>query len=34
VTRRVQQAYFDAVRGALPGRRGWLTPMLGLEDAA
>ncbi len=29
VTRRVQAAYFDAVRGALPGRQVWLTPMLG-----
>jgi branched-chain amino acid aminotransferase len=28
LTRRVQQAYFDAVRGALPGREAWLTPML------
>lgn len=34
VTRRVQQAYFDAVRGALPARRGWLTPMLGGEAVA
>jgi branched-chain amino acid aminotransferase len=34
VTRRVQQAYFDAVRGALPARRAWLTPMLGGEPAA
>ena len=32
VTRRVQAAYFDAVRGALAGREAWLTPMLG--DAA
>ena len=34
VTRRVQQAYFDAVRGALPARRGWLTPMLGAGETA
>jgi branched-chain amino acid aminotransferase len=34
VTRRVQQAYFDAVRGVLPGRRAWLTPMLSGADAA
>jgi branched-chain amino acid aminotransferase len=29
VTRRVQDAYFAAVRGALPGREAWLTPMWG-----
>jgi branched-chain amino acid aminotransferase len=34
VTRRVQQVYFDAVRGALPARREWLTPMLGGEATA
>ncbi|MGG5822006.1 branched-chain-amino-acid transaminase [Falsiroseomonas sp. HW251] len=33
VTRRVQQAYFDAVRGGLPGRRSWLTPMWNTETA-
>ncbi len=28
ITRRVQQAYFNAVRGLLLGREYWLTPML------
>lgn len=34
VTRRMQQAYFDAVRGALPDRSAWLTPMLNEDGKA
>jgi hypothetical protein len=34
VTRKIQQAFFRAVRGEDGDRRGWLTPVPAVEKAA